>query len=67
MLEAESRTSKKPVEENEMEQPNLKCGLCGATFNSEQARREHEATEHSAEVREKTQHPPTWNEEETAA
>jgi hypothetical protein len=50
-----------------MEQSNLKCGLCGDTFNSERERREHESVAHSAEIREKRPQAPKGDEEETAA
>lgn len=55
------------LEEGMMENRNLKCGLCGASFSSEQERREHEGRAHSAEIREKAPQKPHGDEEETAA
>jgi hypothetical protein len=51
-----------------MQQPKLKCGLCPETFEHKEERREHEAKEHSAEVREEKKQPVARSdEEETAA
>jgi len=49
------------------EATKLKCGLCDQTFDTEAEQREHERTEHCAEVRPKSQLRRRWNEEETAA